>query len=142
MAGIRELSLNANLDQLKSIRAFVTEAGESFGVAEAIIGDLCLVVDEAVTNVILHGYGGQAGPLHIVVGAEGRSLVISIRDQAPAFDASRVESPQLDTPLIDRRYGGMGVYLIKRLTDESEFRPLPEGGNELRLVRRQAVPGP
>jgi hypothetical protein len=33
----------------------------------------------------------------------------------------------------------MGVYLIRKLTDEADFRPLPGGGNELRLVKRGAI---
>jgi serine/threonine-protein kinase RsbW len=140
MAGALELSLEADLDQLKPIRDFVAETGRSLGVPDDIIGDLCLVVDEAVTNVILHGYQGQSGPLQIQVADEGRNLVILIRDEASAFDANRVDSPHLDEPLAEREYGGMGVYLIRRLTDEAVFRSLPGGGNELRLVRRDVVP--
>ena len=140
MAGIRELSLQADLDQLKAVRAFISDAGSAFGVAEDVVGDLCLVVDEAVTNIILHGYQGRSGPLRLEVEARGRDLLVRIRDEAPAFDAGEVEAPHLDEPLSERQYGGMGVYLIRRLTDKAEFRNPPEGGNELQLLRRDVVP--
>jgi hypothetical protein len=34
----------------------------------------------------------------------------------------------------------MGLFLIKKLTDEAEFLSLPGGGNELKLVMRKAIP--
>jgi hypothetical protein len=34
----------------------------------------------------------------------------------------------------------MGLFLIKKLTDEAEFLSLPGGGNELKLVKRRAIP--
>jgi serine/threonine-protein kinase RsbW len=133
------LAIEADLENLKRVRSFINEAGHSLHIDAETLGELCLVVDEAVTNVIVHGYDGQPGPIEIDVSAEQDDLVIHIRDQAKTFDAGDVEAPHLDEALAERAYGGMGVYLIRKLTDESEFRPLPGRGNELRLVRRGVV---
>jgi hypothetical protein len=45
----------------------------------------------------------------------------------------------LDTALKDRPFGGMGIFLIRKMTDEAEFLPRSGGGNEIRLVKRGAV---
>jgi len=140
MSQVFELSLEANLENLKAARSFIQRAGNSLHVADDILGDLCLVVDEAVTNIVVHGYEGRGGPVDITVQSQGDALVIRIRDRASPFDASDVEKPHLDQALAERAYGGMGVYLIRKLTDEAEFRVLPGGGNELRIVKRAAVP--
>lgn len=139
MPQVFELAVDADLENLREIRAFVQQAGAALGVRDDALGDLCLVVDEAVTNVILHGYQGAGGPVEIHVQQDGDAVVILLRDRAPAFDGRGVEAPHLDESLAERKFGGMGVYLIRKLTDEAEYRPRAGHGNELRLVKRGAI---
>ena len=134
-----DLSVKASLDNLQKIRQYIDQAGKSLGVSESALGDLRLVVDEAVTNVIIHGYGDADGSVELHMEADGDAVIIRIRDQAKTFDASHINAPQLDTALKDRPFGGMGIFLIKKMTDEAEFLPLPGGGNEIRLVKRGAI---
>jgi len=135
-----DLSVEASLENLHEVRDYIDRAGESFGVDSNVLADLRLVVDEAVTNVILHGYDGRSGQVELHMERDGDAVIIRIRDQAESFDASHVNAPQLDTSLADRPFGGMGIFLIKKLTDEAEFLSLPGGGNELKLVKRRAIP--
>jgi anti-sigma regulatory factor (Ser/Thr protein kinase) len=139
MARVFEHSVEAELENLKDVRRFVQQSGRALGIDEETLGDLCLVVDEAVTNVILHGYDGSGGSVDLCVRGEGQDLVVTIRDSAPAFEPSGIESPHLDEPLVNRKFGGMGVYLIRKLTDEVEFRVLPDSGNELYMRKRGVV---
>lgn len=134
-----ELSIDADLDNLKTVRSFISETGKSLGASEEAIGDMCLVVDEAVTNVILHGYNGSEGTVKVVVEREDDALAITIRDRARPFDPSTVEAPHLEESLMERDYGGMGVFLINKLTDEARFRQLADGGNELCLIKKGAI---
>ena len=137
-----DLSVKASLENLQVIRSYVDQVGERLGVSESALDDLRLVVDEAVTNVILHGYEGLDGDVEIHMEADGDAVIIRIRDRAKTFDASHVNAPQLDTALKDRPFGGMGIFLIKKMTDEAEFLPLAGGGNEIRLVKRGAIQEP
>jgi serine/threonine-protein kinase RsbW len=139
MPRVFELAVDAALENLGEIRSFIRQAGAALGVRDDALGDLCLVVDEAVTNVILHGYQGAGGPVDIHVQRDGDAVVILLRDQAKTFDGRGVETPHLDESLAERKAGGMGVYLIRTLTDEAEYRPRAGRGNELRLVKRRAI---
>ena len=134
-----DLSVKASLENLQEIRSYIDRVGVSLGVNESALGDLRLVVDEAVTNVVIHGYGDLDGIVDIHMEANGDSVIIRIRDRAKTFDPSHVGAPQLDTALNDRPFGGMGIFLIRKMTDEVEFQPLPGGGNELRLVKRGVI---
>ena len=139
MERVFDLSIKASLDNLLKVRQYINQAGERLGVNESALADLRLVVDEAVTNVIIHGYGDLDGVVELHMEGDGDSVIIHIRDQAESFDASHVNKPQLDKALKDRPFGGMGIFLIKKMTDEAEFLPLPGGGNEIRLVKRGAI---
>ncbi len=134
-----DLSIRASLDNLQEVRSYIDRMGASLGVRESVLGDLRLVVDEAVTNVIIHGYEEADGLVEINMKGEGDAVIIRIRDRAKSFDPSGVNTPQLDTALKDRPFGGMGIFLIKKMTDEAEFLQLPGGGNEIRLLKRQAI---
>jgi len=134
-----DLQVEASLENLHDVRDYIERTGQRLGARQEALGDLRLVVDEAVTNIVLHGYGGRGGPIELHMEGDGDAIVIRIRDRAPAFDADHVEAPHLEQALEDRPYGGMGIFLIRRMTDEAEFRPLPGGGNELKLVKRNAI---
>lgn len=134
-----DLSIKASLDNLLKVRQYINQAGERLGVSESALADLRLAVDEAVTNVIIHGYGDLDGMVELHMEGQGNAVIIRIRDKAKTFDPSHVNAPQLDTALKDRPFGGMGIFLIKKMTDEAEFLPLPGGGNEIRLVKRGAI---
>ena len=135
-----ELSVAASLENLQKVRQYIGQAGKALGVNENALDDLLLVVDEAVTNVVIHGYGDNDGIVELHIEAEGDAVIIRIRDQAETFDPINVNAPQLDTALEDRPFGGMGVFLIRKMTDEAEFLPLPGGGNEIRLVKHGVIP--
>ncbi len=131
------MRITANLKDLALIRRFVEEAATALKADPAAIPDVILAVNEAVTNIILHGYRGQPGIVEIEVGREGDSLVVRLRDQAPPFDPNDVPPPDLTLPLEKRPLGGMGVYLTRQLMDKVVHLVTPQGGNELTLVKKK-----
>jgi len=134
-----DLSVKANLECLKKVRQYISQTATRLGVNNEALGDLLLVVDEAVTNVVIHGYGDDEGQVEVQMQADGDAVSIQIRDRAETFDNSHVNAPQLDTELKDRPFGGMGIFLIRKMTDEAEFMARPGGGNEIHLLKRDAI---
>lgn len=130
------LRTTAELNNLAEIRRFVEETASALGVAPAVIPGVILAVDEAVTNIIVHGYQGQGGAVEIEVSREGDALVIRLRDEAAPFDPTSVPPPDLTLPLEQRTPGGLGIHLIRQIMDEITHRVTPQGGNELTLVKR------
>ena len=130
-----EYSVDARLEELQRVRAFVDRTGATLGLNAKTLGDLRLIVDEAVTNIIVHGYGDQSGRVTILMEIDGGAVVVRIRDNARPFEADAVPRPHLEESLEKRAPGGMGIHLIRKLSDEAVFKSGP-GGNELRIVKR------
>jgi anti-sigma regulatory factor (Ser/Thr protein kinase) len=122
---------DAQIANLAEIRRFVGTEAEDFSreAADAMIQ----AVDEAVTNVIVHGYRGSPGSIEIDLWQDGKALVIRLRDDAPAFDPTSVPPPNLDTPLYLRRPGGLGVHMMRQFVDHISYRRTETGQNELTL---------
>jgi serine/threonine-protein kinase RsbW len=126
----------AKLENLAIIRGFIRLTGVTLGADRDEISDLVLAVDELATNVIVHGYRGESGPLEVEVDREGDMLVVHLRDEAPPFDPTSVPPPDLTIPLEERPLGGLGIHLTRKHVDEISHQALPEGGNELTLKKR------
>jgi anti-sigma regulatory factor (Ser/Thr protein kinase) len=138
MTGIaeRRLRIPADVDRVADVRAAVREVAEACEAPIDCEDDLVQAVDEAVTNVIVHGYRGAAGDIDIHVERVDEAIVITILDAAPTFDPGDVAPPDLTIPPQHRRPGGMGVHLMRAATDTVEHRPRPGGGNILTITRR------
>ncbi|HVU23881.1 MAG TPA: ATP-binding protein [Opitutus sp.] len=83
---------------------------------------LHLVVEELVTNVIKHGYAdGQPHTFTVTLSTSGRAVTAVIDDDAPAYDP--LARPEVDTtlPLDQRPIGGLGVHLVKKLTQTARY---------------------
>lgn len=131
------LQLRADLGQLSRIREFVSDCAQALGVAPDAFDDLRLAVDEAVTNIITHGYGGP-GEVQLEVVADGPDLVIRLCDQAPVFDPALAPAADLTPPGERDSPGGFGVYLMKSVMDDI-IHTQSDCGNQLTMIKRGVI---
>jgi serine/threonine-protein kinase RsbW len=134
----RSMRIPSEAGHLAEVRAFVRDATTSFGGSAAMADDLVQAADEAVCNVILHGYRGGSGEIELEAELSGDRIELRILDRGPAFDPTIAPVPDLSVPPRQRKPGGMGIHLVRTGTDEVHHRIRAGGGNELRLVRRIA----
>jgi serine/threonine-protein kinase RsbW len=126
------MKLPAVSENLPTIIAFVSECARNEGFDEGRISEVVLAVEEAVVNICLHAYAEWPGEIAITCAHDhdaGR-LGIEITDTGKAFDVLSVAAPELVEDLDDRKIGGLGVFLIRKLTDDLRYY---RSGNENRL---------
>jgi serine/threonine-protein kinase RsbW len=131
----RSLRIEADVRELGHVRQFVRDEAGGAGASDDCVDDLVQAVDEAATNVIVHGYAGAPGWLELGVDCDDRRCRVTLEDAAPTFDPTTVPEPDLSVPPDRRRPGGMGVHLIRLAVDAMTHRPRPGGGNILTLTR-------
>jgi serine/threonine-protein kinase RsbW len=134
----RSVRVAATVAELAGVRRFVREASREAGLRGGRLEDLVCAVDEAVTNTIVHGYAGTPGWLEVEIGRQDDAVAVRIRDGAGVFDPLTVPTPDRTAPLAGRRKGGMGVDLMRQLTDDMRHAPRQGGGNEVTLTKRLA----
>ena len=132
-----QLQLPADRKSLTPIRQFIRHQAQEWGITPAITEGILLAVDEAATNIILHGYQEQGGDIEIFLTREGDDLFIHLYDHAPPFDPMTVAPPDMSLPLDQRPIGGMGVPLIRQTMDTIIHRVTPHGGNELTMIKQK-----
>ena len=139
----RHLRVGNDVNRLADVRAFVRETVTELGGSRRAADDLVQAVDEATCNVMVHGYGGAPGEIDIEATRVGDAIQIRLMDRSTPFDptaaAARADRSAAPVP---KRPGGMGVgiELLRTMTDAVRHHVRPDGGNELTLVR--SIDGP
>jgi serine/threonine-protein kinase RsbW len=103
-------------------RHSVTDYLRAADTADPPLGDIGLVVSEAVTNVVLHAYPkGAPGEVRVRVAVDGAEVALVVQDDGSGL------RPRPDSPGL-----GVGLPLMAAVAQRLETRRTASGGNELR----------
>jgi anti-sigma regulatory factor (Ser/Thr protein kinase) len=131
-----EMKLHNKLSELASANQTLTEFGRQLGVPDDVLHDLNLALGEILTNIISYGYpGGGDHEITVRLGIESGEMRVAVEDDGEPFNP--LEAPEADTskPLEARAIGGLGVHLVRKLTDGLEYQR-HEGKNLLVMKKR------
>ncbi|MFO7320143.1 MAG: anti-sigma factor antagonist [Chloroflexota bacterium] len=132
----RRLRIPGLKDRIPAACDFVMHAARSAGLDERAVHHCQLAVDEAVTNIIEHGYRGDGlnQSIEIICRAERDRFVIVVVDDGPPFDPLWQSDPDPLASMEDREPGGWGIYFIKKVMDEVVYTD-EAGRNSLMMVK-------
>lgn len=141
-AGRIRLELVSDPVYLSAVRELVSAASQRAGFSEDHAAQIALAVDEALCNIIRHGYNRRPdGPVTMEIRAlpvdtAGRGgIVIVFEDEARQVDPAAIRGRDLD----DIRPGGLGVHIMQQLMDEVRYERR-EGGTGMRLTLSRRWP--
>ena len=97
-----------------------------------------LAADEAASNIIEHAYEGVSdGLLELSCGVKGNTITIVLVDHGESFDPSEIPMPDLKADLSERKIGGLGIFLMRKLMDEVRYETKPNKSNVLTMTKRK-----
>jgi anti-sigma regulatory factor (Ser/Thr protein kinase) len=131
-----ELKVPSVSGSLPIVRAVLEKMMAVQNVADEELTAVHLAVDEALANVIKHGYGGVPGqPIEISIEVtdddQGPRLVITIRDFGRQVDPTCIQSRSLD----EVRPGGLGVHIMRSVMDQVDYSCPKCGGMVVTMVK-------
>jgi anti-sigma regulatory factor (Ser/Thr protein kinase) len=128
----------AKFECLDEIRDMVLQTARQAGFTEKEIYAIQLSADEAASNIIEHAYEGIAdGVIRMTCDVQGGALIITMQDFGKPFDPSKILQPNLKADLSERKIGGLGIYLMRKLMDEVHYESKPGEGNLLTMLKRR-----
>jgi serine/threonine-protein kinase RsbW len=139
---VQLLPLTSSLDEIPRLADAVEAFCEPLAPGPRDLHALQLALEEAVTNVIHHGYGGRPGhAFTLELRREDRRVTAVLTDDAPAYDPLARPEVDVHAPLAERGIGGLGVHLVKKLMDSAAYERR-DGRNVLTLARNFAPTAP
>lgn len=125
-------------DSLAGIRKFVSAVAAEAGFNDKEIYAVELAVDEACANIIEHAYGGEGkGEIICTCNDINNGIEIILKDDGKQFDPDGVSPPDFSIELEKLKTRGAGLFLIRNMMDDVDFKFSNESGNELRMVKRK-----
>ncbi|OGB65667.1 MAG: hypothetical protein A2Y94_04725 [Caldithrix sp. RBG_13_44_9] len=130
-----EVIIPAQMPYLRQVRDFIEQIGARHNFDHKIINSFKLVVDEACTNIIRHGYRDiKNGQIMVRAIVRRMSLTIVIVDSGHSFDPRQVQDPDLEKYVSIGKKGGLGIFMMRKLMDDIKYN-VTSRGNELRLTK-------
>jgi sigma-B regulation protein RsbU (phosphoserine phosphatase) len=91
-------------------------------VAAARLHDAELIAEELLTNVVKAARSvPAASQLWLECELTPREIVMTVRDDGPAFDPLVRAGPDLDADIADRQVGGLGIHLVRELAASCRY---------------------
>lgn len=136
MGDVKRLAIAARLDEVRDACDFVVACAQDTSLDERAVYHCQMAVDEALTNIIEHGFGyeGADSTIEVRCELEADRFVITLIDESPAFNPLEHQAPDPDEPLDSREPGGWGIYFIRRLMNDVSYERA-NGQNLLTLVK-------
>jgi serine/threonine-protein kinase RsbW len=137
------ITIAGEYDQIQAACQFVAQGAKEAGLDEQAVFHVELCCDEACTNIIEHGYGGEnAGEISIGYHVENRSFVITIRDNGRTFQPETIQPPQSVSATDPKeaaknlQIGGLGIHFMRQLMDDIQFAFDERKGNKLVMIKK------
>ncbi len=135
---MKTVQFAAKFENLDEIREFVGNIARQGGFSDKDVYNIQLATDEAASNIIEHAYQNMPDKvLDLSCGIKGDVITITLIDYGESFDPSEVPVPDLKADLSDRKIGGLGIFLMRKLMDEIDYRPGPNKSNVLTMMKRK-----
>jgi serine/threonine-protein kinase RsbW len=122
------LRLPARLESVSALLDALEAYAEAAGLPPGIGARLALVAEEVAANVAMHAKGATFFEMRVTP-AHG-ALNLAIEDDGPEYDPLSRATPDTTATLEDRHVGGLGVHLVRQLTQGAAYQR-SEGRNRL-----------
>ena len=134
------LDFQSSLDMLDFIQMVSDHIGRMAGLDDEALHWVNVAVRESVINAITHGNRFDLRKrVHVeftsLEGVEQPGIAIRVRDEGCGFDPSCLADPLAKENLL--KTSGRGILLMRSFMDEMTFQRAPEGGMEVRMVKRR-----
>ena len=137
-SNIVRLEFTSAFEMLDFVQVVSDHLSQAVGLDEDSMHWVSVAIRESVINAIKHGNRSDSSK-HVFVEFETATLdvpqlAIRVRDQGEGFDPELVANPLDEDNLL--KSSGRGIFLIRIFMDDVQLRRAPEGGMEIRMVKK------
>ncbi|PZX59714.1 serine/threonine-protein kinase RsbW [Algoriphagus ratkowskyi] len=130
-----QLKISCQTTALSELRVFLKKTLAKLQLTDIDQLQITLAVEEVCANLIIHSHQCNAlDYIQLKVKQHPGKLIFEISDKGKAFNMLDYEVPDLDKVKGEKRKGGLGIILVKKIMDEIEFES-SKGTNTCRLIK-------
>ena len=133
---MKELYIEATVDNLSEVLGFVDEQLEAADCAMKVQMQIDLAVEEIFVNIANYAYDPETGPatVRVDVTPDGSTVTITFVDNGVPYDPLAKADPDITLSAEDRPIGGLGIFMVKKSMDEVSYE-YKDGKNRLTIKK-------
>ena len=117
-----QLTLKTEIEEFEQLRIWLQKIALKLKLPEKITSQLMIAADEVFSNIAAYAYPGTSGMVTISAEQNDSLLQLTFADTGRPFDPLRTAEPDVKLPLEQRKIGGLGIFVVKKLMDKVEYR--------------------
>ena len=133
---MRELDIEAKVDNLGQVTGFIDEQLEEAGCSVKTQMQIDLAVEEIFVNIASYAYAPGSGRalIQTEIKPDGSGITIVFSDSGTPYDPLAKDDPDTTLSVNERAIGGLGIFLVKKTMDDM-FYEYRDGCNVLTIVK-------
>ena len=132
----KKLVIKNDISEISKLATFVEELNEELNLTPELNFNLNLVLEEAVSNVILYAYGKEVQKeITLLANMSNNNLIFVLTDSGKEFDPTKVPDADVTLSAEEREIGGLGIFLIRQIMDMVEYQRI-DGKNVLTMQKQ------
>ena len=132
----KKLVIKNDISEISKLATFIGELSEDLNFTPELNFNLNLVLEEAVSNVILYAYSKEVQKeITLLANISDNNLIFVLTDSGKEFDPTKVPDADVTLSAEEREIGGLGIFLIRQIMDTVEYQRI-DGKNVL-TMRKQ-----
>jgi anti-sigma regulatory factor (Ser/Thr protein kinase) len=134
---MRELTIPALIKNIDTVTEFVNSELEKYNCPQKARVQINVAIDELFGNIAHYAYSHHEGNATVQVTFEKdpRAVVITFIDKGIPYNPLQKEDPDVTLSAEDRKIGGLGIYMVKKIMDAVEYK-YEDGHNTIRIIKR------
>ena len=133
---MREITVDATIENITEVTAFVDKQLEAFDCPMKAQMQIDIAIDELFSNIAHYAYKPEVGKATVRVefDEEPRAAVVTFVDRGVPYDPLAKKDPDVTLSAEERKIGGLGIYLVKKSMDDM-FYEYKDGQNMLTIKK-------
>ena len=134
---MKELTIEAKIENIEAVTDFVNEQLESLGCPMKAQMQIDIAIDELFGNIAHYAYNPEIGQatVRVEVVEDPLSVVITFIDNGVPYDPLAKADPDTTLSADERDIGGLGIYMVKKSMDDITYE-YKDGHNILKIKKK------
>ncbi len=108
-----DLIIKNQLSEIGRVHRFI----EKLDLSQRTTFNLTLIMDEVLSNIVNYGFNdGEEHAIQIRISSQPGEIHLKFVDDGIDFNPLQMPEPNLDLPIEQRPAGGLGIFIVKRLS--------------------------
>ena len=115
------IELISKLENWKILSSFIESFVQKCGCKRDFIYEFLLSCEEIFVNICSYAYDFREGNIKVKISSSSGKIRIIFSDKGLKFDPTKFENKNINDRIYDRKLGGLGIFLVKKIMNTIEY---------------------